>query len=120
MSELTFSICVAAAGSKLTSGGQTAASHPEPQGEVRPHSLDQQQASASDFLSGTEFLNLLSLIHDSFWTFCGHSGTFSGNDVVFDLDQKNWAGPVLQSDFVASKPVTAPYPNHLRVSVSQN
>uniref|UniRef100_A0A3P8NM95 Microtubule-associated protein n=1 Tax=Astatotilapia calliptera TaxID=8154 RepID=A0A3P8NM95_ASTCA len=39
------------AGSKLTSGEQTAASHPEPQGEVWPHSLDQQQALASDFLS---------------------------------------------------------------------
>lgn len=91
---------------------------------MRPHSLDQQQALASDFLSGTEFngstvssfhLNLLTLIHDIFWTFCGHSGTFSGNDVVFDLDQKNWTGPVLESDFVASKPVTAPYPNHLKV-----
>ncbi|XP_063340417.1 microtubule-associated protein 4 isoform X2 [Pelmatolapia mariae] len=40
-------------GSKLTSGGQTAASHLEPQGEVRPLSLDQQQALASDFLSAS-------------------------------------------------------------------
>uniref|UniRef100_A0A3P8RTP2 Microtubule-associated protein n=1 Tax=Amphiprion percula TaxID=161767 RepID=A0A3P8RTP2_AMPPE len=39
-------------GCKLTSGGQISASRPEPQGEVRPRSLDQQQASATDLLSG--------------------------------------------------------------------
>ncbi|XP_029979767.1 LOW QUALITY PROTEIN: microtubule-associated protein 4 [Sphaeramia orbicularis] len=40
-------------GCKLTAGGQTSASRPEPQGEVRPHSLDQQQAFATDFLSAS-------------------------------------------------------------------
>lgn len=48
---------VTAAGCKLTSGGQNSASRPEPQGEVRPHSLDQQQAQAADFLSGTKVEN---------------------------------------------------------------
>ncbi|XP_039982697.1 microtubule-associated protein 4 isoform X2 [Xiphias gladius] len=38
-------------GCKLTSGGQTSASRLEPQGEVRPLSLDQKQALATDFLS---------------------------------------------------------------------
>lgn len=48
-------ICVViTAGCKLTSGGQILVSRPEPQGEVRPHSLDQQQALATDFLSGTQ------------------------------------------------------------------
>ncbi|XP_069368090.1 microtubule-associated protein 4 isoform X3 [Paralichthys olivaceus] len=41
------------AGCKLTSGGQISASRPEPQGEVRPLSLDQKQASATDFLSAS-------------------------------------------------------------------
>ncbi|XP_047423680.1 microtubule-associated protein 4 isoform X10 [Mugil cephalus] len=40
-------------GCKLTSGGQISASRPEPQGEVRPNSLDQQQALATDFLSAS-------------------------------------------------------------------
>ncbi|XP_074549919.1 uncharacterized protein LOC141807671 isoform X5 [Halichoeres trimaculatus] len=40
-------------GCKLTAGGQTSASRPEPQGEVWPRSLDQQQALASDFLSAS-------------------------------------------------------------------
>ncbi|KAF0028341.1 hypothetical protein F2P81_019428 [Scophthalmus maximus] len=40
------------AGCKLTSGGQTSASRLEPQGEVRPLSLDPKQALATDFLSG--------------------------------------------------------------------
>ncbi|XP_069007346.1 microtubule-associated protein 4 isoform X9 [Embiotoca jacksoni] len=40
-------------GCKLSSGGQISASHPEPQGEVRPRSLDQQQALATDFLSAS-------------------------------------------------------------------
>uniref|UniRef100_UPI0037E7B41B microtubule-associated protein 4 isoform X2 n=1 Tax=Semicossyphus pulcher TaxID=241346 RepID=UPI0037E7B41B len=40
-------------GFKLTAGGQTSASRPEPQGEVWPRSLDQQQALASDFLSAS-------------------------------------------------------------------
>ncbi|XP_026219823.1 uncharacterized protein LOC113164651 [Anabas testudineus] len=40
-------------GCKLTSGGQTSLSYPEPQGEVRPHSLDQKQASATDFFSAS-------------------------------------------------------------------
>ncbi|KAE8280123.1 Microtubule-associated protein 4 [Larimichthys crocea] len=39
-------------GCKLTAGGQTSALRPEPQGEVWPHSFDQQQALATDFLSG--------------------------------------------------------------------
>ncbi|KAK2858576.1 hypothetical protein Q5P01_003196 [Channa striata] len=42
-------IRIVTAGSKLTSGGQTSLSHPEPQGEVRPHALDQKQALATDF-----------------------------------------------------------------------
>ncbi|XP_071384453.1 microtubule-associated protein 4 isoform X2 [Centroberyx affinis] len=37
-------------GCKLTAGGQTSASRPEPQGEVRPRSLDQ-QALATDLLA---------------------------------------------------------------------
>uniref|UniRef100_A0A3B4TAX3 Microtubule-associated protein n=1 Tax=Seriola dumerili TaxID=41447 RepID=A0A3B4TAX3_SERDU len=41
------------AGCKLTSGGQTTASRPEPQGEVRPLSFDQKQALATDFLSAS-------------------------------------------------------------------
>ncbi|KAM9839487.1 uncharacterized protein ACBR49_016508 [Aulostomus maculatus] len=41
------------AGCKLTVGGQTSMLHPEPQGEVRGHVLDQQQASATDFLSAS-------------------------------------------------------------------
>ncbi|XP_069579429.1 microtubule-associated protein 4 isoform X3 [Brachyistius frenatus] len=41
------------AGCKLSSGGQISALHPEPQGEVRPRSLDQQQALATDFLSAS-------------------------------------------------------------------
>ncbi|XP_062235313.1 microtubule-associated protein 4 isoform X3 [Platichthys flesus] len=41
------------AGCKLTSGGQITASRPEPQGEVRPLPLDQQQAAATDFLSAS-------------------------------------------------------------------
>uniref|UniRef100_A0A665VL21 Microtubule-associated protein n=1 Tax=Echeneis naucrates TaxID=173247 RepID=A0A665VL21_ECHNA len=40
-------------GCKLTSGGLTPASRPEPQGEVRPLSLDQKQALATDFLSAS-------------------------------------------------------------------
>ncbi|XP_069579435.1 microtubule-associated protein 4 isoform X8 [Brachyistius frenatus] len=40
-------------GCKLSSGGQISALHPEPQGEVRPRSLDQQQALATDFLSAS-------------------------------------------------------------------
>ncbi|XP_023264773.1 microtubule-associated protein 4-like [Seriola lalandi dorsalis] len=40
-------------GCKLTSGGQTSASRPEPQGEVRPLSFDQKQALATDFLSAS-------------------------------------------------------------------
>nr|XP_033494785.1 microtubule-associated protein 4 isoform X3 [Epinephelus lanceolatus] len=40
-------------GCKLTAGGQTSVLRPEPQGEVWPHSFDQQQASATDFLSGS-------------------------------------------------------------------
>ncbi|XP_047185683.1 microtubule-associated protein 4 isoform X3 [Scophthalmus maximus] len=40
-------------GCKLTSGGQTSASRLEPQGEVRPLSLDPKQALATDFLSAT-------------------------------------------------------------------
>ncbi|XP_062235317.1 microtubule-associated protein 4 isoform X7 [Platichthys flesus] len=40
-------------GCKLTSGGQITASRPEPQGEVRPLPLDQQQAAATDFLSAS-------------------------------------------------------------------
>ncbi|KAM3593495.1 uncharacterized protein V6R79_014209 [Siganus canaliculatus] len=40
-------------GLKLTAGGQTAALRPEPQGEVWSHSLDQQQALATDFLSAS-------------------------------------------------------------------
>ncbi|XP_034562238.1 microtubule-associated protein 4 [Notolabrus celidotus] len=42
-------------GCKLTAGGQTSVSHPEPQGEVWPRSLDQQQqqALATDFLSAS-------------------------------------------------------------------
>ncbi|XP_029935447.1 microtubule-associated protein 4 isoform X3 [Myripristis murdjan] len=39
-------------GCKLTAGGQTSALRPEPQGEVRPRSLDQ-QALASDFLAAS-------------------------------------------------------------------
>ncbi|XP_053198175.1 microtubule-associated protein 4 isoform X3 [Scomber japonicus] len=39
-------------GCKLTAGGPTSVLRPEPQGEVRKHSLDQQQALATDFLSG--------------------------------------------------------------------
>ncbi|KAL6098150.1 uncharacterized protein ACO6RY_13509 [Pungitius sinensis] len=38
-------------GCKLTAGGLTP--HPEPQGEVRPRSLDQQEASGTDFLSAS-------------------------------------------------------------------
>uniref|UniRef100_A0A8C4HIT9 Microtubule-associated protein n=1 Tax=Dicentrarchus labrax TaxID=13489 RepID=A0A8C4HIT9_DICLA len=41
------------AGCKLTAGGQTSALRPEPQGEVWPRSLDQQQALATDFLSAS-------------------------------------------------------------------
>ncbi|XP_051267223.1 microtubule-associated protein 4 isoform X5 [Dicentrarchus labrax] len=40
-------------GCKLTAGGQTSALRPEPQGEVWPRSLDQQQALATDFLSAS-------------------------------------------------------------------
>uniref|UniRef100_A0A3B5A214 Microtubule-associated protein n=1 Tax=Stegastes partitus TaxID=144197 RepID=A0A3B5A214_9TELE len=40
-------------GCKLTSAGQISASRPEPQGEVRPRSLDQQQALATDLLSAS-------------------------------------------------------------------
>ncbi|KAK9528223.1 hypothetical protein VZT92_014706 [Zoarces viviparus] len=40
-------------GCKLPAGGQASAVRPEPQGEVRPRSLDQQQASAADFLSAS-------------------------------------------------------------------
>ncbi|CAJ1081945.1 microtubule-associated protein 4 [Xyrichtys novacula] len=40
-------------GCKLTTGGQTSAPRPEPQGEVWPRSLDQQQALATDFLSAS-------------------------------------------------------------------
>ncbi|XP_070784337.1 microtubule-associated protein 4 [Enoplosus armatus] len=40
-------------GYKLTTGGQTPALRPEPQGEVWPRSLDQQQALATDFLSAS-------------------------------------------------------------------
>ncbi|XP_068438226.1 microtubule-associated protein 4 isoform X2 [Clinocottus analis] len=40
-------------GCKLTAGGQASTLRPEPQGEVRPRSLDQQQASAADFLSAS-------------------------------------------------------------------
>ncbi|XP_019125999.2 microtubule-associated protein 4 isoform X8 [Larimichthys crocea] len=40
-------------GCKLTAGGQTSALRPEPQGEVWPHSFDQQQALATDFLSAS-------------------------------------------------------------------
>nr|XP_046227967.1 microtubule-associated protein 4 isoform X2 [Scatophagus argus] len=40
-------------GCKVTAGGQTSASRPEPQGEVWPRSLDQQQALATDFLSAS-------------------------------------------------------------------
>lgn len=47
-------IHVVTAGCKLTAGGQTSALRPEPQGEVWPHSFDQQQALATDFLSGTK------------------------------------------------------------------
>ncbi|XP_073344268.1 uncharacterized protein [Pagrus major] len=39
-------------GCKLTTGGQTSALRQEPQGEVWPHSLEPQQALATDFLSG--------------------------------------------------------------------
>lgn len=45
---------VVIAGCKLTAGGQTSASQQEAQGEVWPHSADQQQAAATDILSGTE------------------------------------------------------------------
>ncbi|XP_044032311.1 microtubule-associated protein 4 isoform X3 [Siniperca chuatsi] len=41
------------AGCKLTVGRQTSALRPEPQGEVWPRSLDQQQALATDFLSAS-------------------------------------------------------------------
>ncbi|XP_076617526.1 uncharacterized protein LOC143339882 isoform X4 [Chaetodon auriga] len=41
------------AGCKLTAGGQKPTLRPEPQGEVWPRSLDQQQASATDFLSAS-------------------------------------------------------------------
>ncbi|XP_058480561.1 microtubule-associated protein 4-like isoform X3 [Solea solea] len=41
------------AGCKLSSGGQTSLSHPQPQGEVRPLSLDQNQALGIDFLSAS-------------------------------------------------------------------
>ncbi|XP_051796762.1 microtubule-associated protein 4 isoform X3 [Acanthochromis polyacanthus] len=41
------------AGCKLTSGEQIPVSRPEPQGEVRPRSLDQQQAVATDLLSAS-------------------------------------------------------------------
>ncbi|XP_034415615.1 microtubule-associated protein 4 isoform X2 [Cyclopterus lumpus] len=41
------------AGCKLTAGGQASALRPEPQGEVRPRSFDQQQALATDFLSAS-------------------------------------------------------------------
>ncbi|KAG7526910.1 potassium voltage-gated channel subfamily H member 2-like [Solea senegalensis] len=40
-------------GCKLSSGGQTSLSHPQPQGEVRPLSLDQNQALGIDFLSAS-------------------------------------------------------------------
>ncbi|XP_029313668.1 microtubule-associated protein 4 isoform X4 [Cottoperca gobio] len=40
-------------GCKLSAGGQTSVLRPEPQGEVRTHSLDQQQALATDFLSAS-------------------------------------------------------------------
>ncbi|XP_060920872.1 microtubule-associated protein 4 isoform X7 [Labrus mixtus] len=40
-------------GCKVTTGGQTSASRPEPQGEVWPKSLDQKQALATDFLSAS-------------------------------------------------------------------
>ncbi|XP_053198174.1 microtubule-associated protein 4 isoform X2 [Scomber japonicus] len=40
-------------GCKLTAGGPTSVLRPEPQGEVRKHSLDQQQALATDFLSAS-------------------------------------------------------------------
>ncbi|XP_076617529.1 uncharacterized protein LOC143339882 isoform X7 [Chaetodon auriga] len=40
-------------GCKLTAGGQKPTLRPEPQGEVWPRSLDQQQASATDFLSAS-------------------------------------------------------------------
>ncbi|XP_067433943.1 microtubule-associated protein 4 isoform X2 [Thunnus thynnus] len=40
-------------GCKLTAGGPTSVLRPEPQGEVRTHSLDQQQALATDFLSAS-------------------------------------------------------------------
>ncbi|KAM6977689.1 uncharacterized protein FYW47_002470 [Aplochiton taeniatus] len=39
-------------GSKGTPGGQVTVTHPKPEGEVRPHSIDQ-QALAKDFLSGS-------------------------------------------------------------------
>ncbi|KAM7370197.1 hypothetical protein PAMP_011468 [Pampus punctatissimus] len=41
------------AGCKLTTGGPTSVLRPEPQGEVRTHSLEQQQALATDFLSAS-------------------------------------------------------------------
>ncbi|XP_028424756.1 microtubule-associated protein 4 isoform X2 [Perca flavescens] len=41
------------AGCKLTAGGQTSLLRPEPQGEVRTRSLDQQQALATDFISAS-------------------------------------------------------------------
>ncbi|XP_070842032.1 microtubule-associated protein 4 isoform X2 [Chaetodon trifascialis] len=40
-------------GCKLTAGGQKPTLRPEPQGEVWPRSLDQQQASATDFLAAS-------------------------------------------------------------------
>ncbi|XP_041817260.1 microtubule-associated protein 4 isoform X3 [Chelmon rostratus] len=40
-------------GCKLTAGGQKPTLRPEPQGEVWPRSLDQQQALATDFLSAS-------------------------------------------------------------------
>ncbi|XP_054478602.1 microtubule-associated protein 4 isoform X2 [Anoplopoma fimbria] len=40
-------------GCKLTTGGPASALRPEPQGEVRPRSTDQQQALATDFLSAS-------------------------------------------------------------------
>lgn len=56
------------AGCKVTSGGEASGSHAEPQGEVRPHSLDQRSALDTDFPSGTKVMLTVNSVFVSSYT----------------------------------------------------